>query len=80
MLPPEFWVPNEFNVRGGVEAAFMSTTRNRDVALDYAMSGKVGLIFEIQVRCSRVVGSLGGLLLRNGRGGHGGETPSPEAR
>ena len=25
-LPPEFWEANKFNVRGGVEYGFMSTT------------------------------------------------------
>ena len=28
-LPKEFWKPNEFGVRGGVESAFMSTTLER---------------------------------------------------
>ena len=36
MLPDEFMTPNEFNVRGGVEASFMSTTLDRTVAMDYA--------------------------------------------
>ena len=50
LLPPEFWQPNEFNVRGGVELAFMSTTRDREVALAYAgTSDKAGLVFEIQM-------------------------------
>ena len=41
LLPDNFWVRNEFNVRGGVEFAFMSTTTNRDVAMEYAAaSGK----------------------------------------
>ena len=36
VLPDEFWHPNEFGVKGGVEAAFMSTTTNREVALGRA--------------------------------------------
>ena len=31
-LPAEFWVANQFGVRGGVENAFMSTTLERSVA------------------------------------------------
>eukprot|EP00965_Chrysotila_dentata_P224810 6194402-Pleurochrysis_carterae.AAC.1 len=31
MLPDEFWVRNEWNVAGGVEFAFMSTTLDRKV-------------------------------------------------
>ena len=36
VLPQSFWDENEHGVRGGVEAAFMSTTTSRDVALGYA--------------------------------------------
>ena len=36
LLPAEFWTPNQFDVKGGVEAAFMSTTRNVAVAMAYA--------------------------------------------
>ena len=32
LLPPEFWKPNQFGVRGGVEFAFTSTTTNREAA------------------------------------------------
>ena len=41
--------PNEYNVRGGVERAFMSTTRDREVAMAYAAKrGDEGaqLVFE----------------------------------
>lgn len=31
MLPEEFWTPNDQGIRGGVEAAFMSTTYDRKV-------------------------------------------------
>ena len=35
-LSQDLLEPNEYNVRGGVEFAFMSTTADRDVAMDYA--------------------------------------------
>ncbi|KAL1520857.1 hypothetical protein AB1Y20_022418 [Prymnesium parvum] len=45
-LPTEFWEKNEWNVAGGVEFAFMSTTRDREVAMSYASSGGgAGLVF-----------------------------------
>ena len=44
---------NEFGVRGGVEPAFMSTTLNRGVAMQYASAAggtdDGGIIFEIQM-------------------------------
>lgn len=50
LLPDSFWRPNEIGVRGGIEYAFMSTTRNRKVAMDYAtQSQAAGTIFEIQM-------------------------------
>eukprot|EP00445_Apocalathium_hangoei_P041850 CAMPEP_0203973722 /NCGR_PEP_ID=MMETSP0359-20131031/99736_1 /ASSEMBLY_ACC=CAM_ASM_000338 /TAXON_ID=268821 /ORGANISM="Scrippsiella Hangoei, Strain SHTV-5" /LENGTH=963 /DNA_ID=CAMNT_0050911887 /DNA_START=80 /DNA_END=2970 /DNA_ORIENTATION=- len=49
-LPREFREPNQFNVCGGVEFAFMSTTTDRNVALFYASNeSKPGLLFEIQL-------------------------------
>jgi ankyrin repeat protein len=50
VLPEQFWTANEFGVRGGVEAAFMSTTTNRDVAMSYsaASGGGAGFVFEMQ--------------------------------
>lgn len=50
-LPDSFWTPNEYNVRGGIEGAFLSTTLDRKVAFDYAGNnpGKPGLIFEVQM-------------------------------
>ena len=49
MLPKEFWVVNEFGVKGGIESAFMSTTLNQQVAVSYAASGDgAGVVFEIQ--------------------------------
>ena len=35
-LPNQFLKPNADNIRGGVELAFMSTTLNRDIAMEYA--------------------------------------------
>ena len=50
VLPEQFWQPNEYGVKGGIEPAFMSTTTNRNVAMSYAvMSGDgVAFVFEIQ--------------------------------
>ena len=36
-LPKEFWVANAFNVRGGIEAAFRSTTTDKEVARAYSI-------------------------------------------
>ena len=47
-LPPEFWTPNKHGVRGGIEGAFMSTTTDKAVAMQYAASGGRGIVFEIQ--------------------------------
>eukprot|EP00966_Prymnesium_polylepis_P314665 7270946-Prymnesium_polylepis.1 len=49
-LPDEFWVPNQFGVRGGVEPAFMSTTLNREVAMGYAAGdgARMGIVIEVQ--------------------------------
>ena len=49
-LPDEFWTPNKFNVRGGVEQAFMSTTTERLVAMGYASGGQgaAGIVIEVQ--------------------------------
>ena len=47
-LPTEFWKANDYGVRGGIEAAFMSTTANRDVAMQYAKGGGKGVVIEIQ--------------------------------
>ena len=48
-MPNSFITPNEYEVRGGVEFGFMSTTTNREVAIQYAR-GDGGLIFQIQAR------------------------------
>jgi hypothetical protein len=47
VLPDEFWTPNDVNVRGGVEAGFMSTTADRNVAAHYASTGKASTILEL---------------------------------
>ena len=48
-LPSSFRVPNAFNVRGGIDCAFMSTTRDRKVAIHYAGSqGGHGVVFSMQ--------------------------------
>ena len=49
-LPNEFWTPNEYDVRGGVENAFMSTTLDRSVAMGYASGDttKMGIVIEAQ--------------------------------
>ena len=50
-LPEEFWEPNEFGVKGGVESAFMSTTLEREVAMGYAAGdrrSRMGIVIEVQ--------------------------------
>ena len=51
MLPKSFWEANDQGVRGGIEAAFMSTTYDRNVAMQYASGneGKPALVFEMQM-------------------------------
>jgi hypothetical protein len=50
ILPAEFWTPNESNVRGGIEMAFMSTTLDRSVVSSFAAAeGKPSLLFDIQM-------------------------------
>ena len=49
-LPSSFWKPNAQGVRGGIESAFMSTTFDRRVAMQYASRpGRPGLVFEFQM-------------------------------
>ena len=49
-LPEEFWVANDYGVRGGVENAFMSTTLERSVAMSYASGDTrtMGIVIEAQ--------------------------------
>jgi hypothetical protein len=50
VLPDQFWSPNAHNVRGGIELAFMSTTTDRSVALEYARADdKPSIVFEMQM-------------------------------
>ena len=50
LLPESFRTPNAHGVKGGIEAAFMSTTFDRAVALHYASQpGKPGIVFEMQM-------------------------------
>ena len=49
VLPPEFWTPNQFGVCGGVDTAFMSTSRERDVVINYAKGAKAGTLIELQM-------------------------------
>ena len=46
-LPETFWKENKHGVKGGIEGAFMSTTKDRPVAMQYASSGGRGVVFEI---------------------------------
>ena len=46
-LPIAFNEPDDFGCRGGVEFGFMSTTDNRQVAVEYA-AGDAGLLIEIE--------------------------------
>jgi hypothetical protein len=50
VLGEKWFKPNQRGVRGGVELGFLSTTLNRDVALEYsgARSGR-GIVMEIDV-------------------------------
>ena len=48
VLPDAFWNKDKYGVRGGVEAAFMSTTADRSVASSYASGGGAGLLLELE--------------------------------
>ena len=48
VLPETFWSANQYNVRGGVEPAFMSTTTSRDVAIEYARKGQTPMVFAME--------------------------------
>jgi WD40 repeat protein len=50
MKMPEFFLNrNEFNVRGGIEYGFMSTTSDASVALDYAIGGDQSVASTVMV-------------------------------
>ena len=40
---------NQFGVCGGVDTAFMSTSRERDVVINYAKGAKAGTLIELQM-------------------------------
>ena len=46
-LPESFRRADASHFKGGVEFGFMSTTLNRDVAIEYASAGEGGIVFEI---------------------------------
>jgi hypothetical protein len=49
VLPDQFWTPNMYGVRGGIDRGFLSTTLVRKEAMQYAADGKTAhLLFEIQ--------------------------------
>ena len=47
-LPAQFLSVNEVGVSGGVELSFMSCTTSREVALEYAVSSKAAVVFQIE--------------------------------
>jgi len=47
VLPDEFLRFDEYNLRGGVEFAFISASADREVALAYATRSPAGIIFQI---------------------------------
>ena len=57
VLPDSFLVPNHFNVRGGIESAFMSTTKDPEVAKHYLRPGAPATIFEMQMGMGARAGS-----------------------
>ena len=48
VLPSAFWSANEFKVKGAVDTAFISTTTNREVAMQYAATSGFGICFEME--------------------------------
>jgi NLR family CARD domain-containing protein 3 len=49
VLPDQFWTPNKYGVRGGIDSGFLSTTLVRKEAMENAADGKTApLLFEIQ--------------------------------
>ena len=45
-MPP--LLPRRYDVRGGVEAGFMSCTTNKEVAMHYSAGSSMGIVFEVQ--------------------------------
>lgn len=48
ILPKYFWEDDQFSVRGGIEMGFMSTSRSKHAAMEYAKFSGVKLIFEFK--------------------------------
>jgi len=47
ILPKYFWEDDKFGVKGGIEMGFMSTSRSKEAAMEYAKRSGVKLIFEV---------------------------------
>ena len=48
ILPKTFWEEDPIRAKGGVEMGFMSTSKSKHAAMEYAHMSGVKLIFEIQ--------------------------------
>ena len=49
LLPRPFWTPNQYNVRGGVEVAFMSCTEDKEVRAQVRRVQKnAAIVFEVK--------------------------------
>ena len=48
-LPKEFWTPDKFGCKGGVELGFLSTTSDISVAVSYAQKGDNPTVWEMEV-------------------------------
>ena len=48
VLPKTFWESDRAGIKGGVEMGFMSTSRSKHAAMDYAKRSGVKLLFELQ--------------------------------
>ena len=48
-LPPEFWNQDEYGARGGVEFGIMSTTTQKNIAVQFSTHGSTPTIFEIEI-------------------------------
>ena len=57
-LPKEFWTPNEYGVRGGVENGFTSTTTSRGVAMGYAGGDSRGCAAVVQPPLATILSTV----------------------
>lgn len=48
VLPKSFWESDRAGIKGGVEMGFMSTSRSKEAAMDYAKRSGIKLLFELQ--------------------------------